>query len=39
MLLMANCQAKVYEYARHRGISPDILLNLWLQEKIQEQNA
>lgn len=31
--------AKVHEFARRRGISPDTLLNLWLQEKLQEQNT
>ncbi len=31
--------AKVHEYARKRGVSPDTLLNLWLQEKLQEQNT
>jgi hypothetical protein len=31
--------AKVHEYARRRGVSPDTLLNLWLQEKLQEQNT
>jgi hypothetical protein len=28
---------KIRENARRRGISPDTLLNLWLQEKLQEQ--
>ncbi len=31
--------AKIQEFARGRGVSPDTLLNLWLQEKLQEQNA
>lgn len=31
--------AKVKALARRRGISPDTLLNLWLQEKLQEQNT
>jgi len=30
---------KVKAFARRRGVSPDTLLNLWLQEKLQEQNA
>lgn len=29
--------AKLSETARQRGISPETLLNLWLQEKLQEQ--
>jgi len=31
--------AKIRAFAKKRGISPDTLLNLWLQEKLQEQNA
>ncbi len=31
--------AKVQEFARQHGVSPDTLLNLWLQEKLQEQNT
>ena len=31
--------AKVQEFARQHGISPDTLLNLWLQEKLQELNT
>ena len=31
--------AKVQEFARSHGVSPDTLLNLWLQEKLQEQNS
>lgn len=31
--------AKIQASARRRGVSPDTLLNLWLQEKLQEQNA
>jgi len=30
---------KVQEFAKRRGVSPDTLLNLWLQEKLQEQNT
>ena len=30
---------KVRAFAKRRGVSPDTLLNLWLQEKLQEQNA
>ena len=29
---------KVQSVARIRGISPDTLINLWIQEKLQEQN-
>jgi len=31
--------AKVQEFARSHGVSPGTLLNLWLQEKLQEQNS
>ncbi len=31
--------AKVQALAKQRGISPDTLLNLWLQEKLEEQNT
>ena len=31
--------AKVREFARRHGVSPDTLLNMWLQEKLQEQNT
>ncbi|MFZ2409937.1 MAG: CopG family antitoxin [Candidatus Methanoperedens sp.] len=31
--------AKVQTLAKQRGISPDTLLNLWLQEKLQELNT
>ncbi len=30
---------KVQAYAKRRGISPDTLLNLWLQEKLHEQHT
>ena len=30
---------KIQEFAKKRGISPDTLLNLLLQEKLQEQNS
>lgn len=30
--------AKIQAFAKRRGVSPDTLLNLWLQEKLQEQN-
>ncbi|VVB84262.1 CopG antitoxin of type II toxin-antitoxin system [uncultured archaeon] len=30
---------KIQSLARQRGISPDTLLNMWVQEKLQEQNA
>ncbi len=30
---------KVRAFAKRHGVSPDTLLNLWLQEKLQEQNA
>jgi len=28
---------KVHSIAKEKGISPDTLINLWIQEKIQEQ--
>jgi len=31
--------AKIQEFARGRGVSLDTFLNLWMQEKLQEQNA
>jgi len=31
--------AKIQAIAKRRGISPDTLLNLWLQEKLQGQNT
>jgi hypothetical protein len=31
--------AKIQIFAKKRGISPDTLLNLLLQEKLQEQNS
>ena len=31
--------AEIQTFAKQRGVSPDTLLNLWLQEKLQEQNA
>ncbi|MFA4957571.1 MAG: CopG family antitoxin [Candidatus Methanoperedens sp.] len=34
-----NLSAKVQEFARRHGVSPDTLLNLWLQEKLLEQNS
>jgi hypothetical protein len=30
---------KIKAFARLRGVSPDTLLNLWVQEKLQEQNV
>jgi len=30
---------KIQASARRRGISPDTLVNLWLQEKLQEQSS
>lgn len=30
---------QVESIARKRGISPDTLINLWVQEKLQEQNT
>ena len=30
---------KVQSVARNRGISTDTLINLWIQEKLQEQNV
>jgi len=35
----SRLSAKIQEFARRRGVSPDTLLNLWLQEKLQEQNV
>ena len=35
----SQLSAKIQEFAKRRGVSPDTLLNLWLQEKLQEQNA
>jgi len=29
---------KVQSVAQRRGVSPDTLINLWVQEKLQEQN-
>lgn len=29
--------AKIYTIARRRGVSPETLLNLWVQEKLQEE--
>ena len=29
---------KIKAFARSRGVSPHTLLNLWIQEKLQEQN-
>ena len=30
---------EIHSVARKRGISPDTLLNLWLQEKVREETA
>ncbi len=30
---------KIKAFARRRGVSPDTLLNLWVKEKLQEQNV
>lgn len=30
---------KVLEVARRRGVTADTLINLWVQEKLQEQNS
>jgi len=30
---------KIKAFARRRGVSPDTLLNLWVQEKLQEQEV
>ncbi len=35
----SELSAKIQAFARKRGISPDTLLNLWLQEKLQEQQS
>lgn len=31
--------AKVNSVARRRGVSPETLLNLWIQEKLQQERA
>ena len=31
--------AQIAAIARQRGVSPETLLNLWLREKLQEQNS
>ncbi len=35
----SDLSEKVQAHAKRRGISPDALLNLWLKEKLQEQNT
>lgn len=35
--LERNLATKVNRYARHYGVSTETLLNLWVQEKLQEQ--
>ncbi len=35
----SRLSANIRSFAKRRGVSPDTLLNLWLQEKLQEQNA
>jgi len=35
----SRLSANIQTFAKRRGVSPDTLLNLWLQEKLQEQNA
>jgi hypothetical protein len=35
----SELSTKIQAFARKRGISPDTLLNLWLQEKLQEQQS
>ena len=35
----SGLSTKIQAFAKKRGISPDTLLNLWLQEKLQQQNA
>ena len=34
-----NLSEKIKQIAHKRGISPDTLLNLWVQEKLQEQKV
>lgn len=34
-----NLAEKVQSIARKRGVSADTLINLWVQEKLQEQNV
>lgn len=31
--------AKVHSIAKQRGVSPETLLNLWIQEKLQEETS
>ncbi len=35
--LDANLSTKVHSIARRRGVSPETLLNLWVQEKLQKE--
>jgi hypothetical protein len=37
--LDVTLSAKVHSIARQRGVSPETLLNLWVQEKLQEASA
>lgn len=35
--LESSLSAKIRSIAKQRGVSPETLLNLWVQEKLQEQ--
>jgi hypothetical protein len=37
--LDSKLSKKVRSIAKKRGVSPDTLLNLWVQEKLQEQKV
>jgi hypothetical protein len=37
--LEKNLSSKVLSIARQRGVSPETLLNLWVQEKVREESA
>jgi hypothetical protein len=35
----ARLSATLYSIAKQRGVSPETLLNLWVQEKVREEQA
>ena len=37
--LESNLSAKIRSLAKQRGVSPETLLNLWVQEKIREEGV
>jgi len=37
--LDATLSTRIHSIAKKRGVSPETLLNLWVQEKLQEQGA